>query len=281
MPSGYSPAEAAASTAWTPAAKPFRSVSVKWPRQEAMMLLPSMVYELLDQQKSYFKDLMDQQEKSFKACLQVFVDSTVSRVDNLVRDVAIMSRNVDDLKASLQFSQAEIDGLKISNAKCMEDGKTIAEGLLAFQTLSTDVTAKLDYLENQSRRSNVIIDGIPDVKSESWSDAEIKVKNVFTDHLKINPKLIEIERAHRVGKYDPTGRPRSIVAKLLRFKDKEEIFKRSKNLKGTNIYINEDYSESVRQKRKDLLPQLKAERQKGNIAYLKFDKLVVHPPRDT
>ena len=245
------------------------------------VITKSMVYELLDLQKSYFKDLMDQQEKSFKACLQVFVDSTVSRVDNLVRDVAIMSRNVDDLKASLQFSQAEIDGLKISNAKCMEDGKTIAEGLLAFQTLSTDVTAKLDYLENQSRRSNVIIDGIPDVKSESWSDAEIKVKNVFTNHLKIDPKLIEIERAHRVGKYDPTGRPRSIVAKLLRFKDKEEIFKRSKNLRGTNFYINEDFSESVRQKRKELLPQLKAERQKGNIAYLKFDKLVVHPPRDT
>ena len=250
------------------------------PTRSDDVITKSMVYELLDLQKSYFKDLMEQQEKSFKACLQVFVDSTVSRVDNLVRDVANMSRNVDDLKASLQFSQAEIDGLKINNAKCMEVGKTISEGLSASQTFTNDVSAKLDYLENQSRRSNVIIDGIPDVKSESWSDAEIKVKNVFTDHLKIDPKLIEIERAHRVGKYDPTGRPRSIVAKLLRFKDKEEIFKRSKNLKGTNIYINEDFSESVRQKRKDLLPQLKAERQKGNIAYLKFDKLVVHPPRD-
>ena len=240
----------------------------------------SMVYELLDLQKSYFKDLIEQQEKSFKACLQVFVDSTVSRVDNLVRDVANISRNMDDLKASLQFSQAELDGLKISNAKCVEVGKTISERLSASQTSSHDVTAKLDYLENQSRRSNVIIDGIPDAKSESWSDAEIKVKKLFTDHLNIDPKLIEIERAHRVGKYDPSGRPRSIVIKLLRFKDKEEIFNRAKNLKGTNFYINEDFSDNVRQIRKELLPQLKAERQKGNIAYLN-DKLVVHPPRHT
>lgn len=138
------------------------------------VITKSMVYELLDLQKSYFKDLMDQQEKSFKACLQIFVDSTVSRVDNLVRNVATMSRSVDDLKASLQFSQAELDSLKISTSKCMEAGKTISERLSASQTSIKDVSAKLDYLENQSRRNNMIIDGIPDVKSESWSDQSKK-----------------------------------------------------------------------------------------------------------
>ena len=168
------------------------------------VITKSMVYELLDLQKCYFKDL--KQENSFKACLQVFVDSTVSRVDNLVRDVTNMSRSVDDLKASLQFSQADLDGLKVSNAKCMEVAKTISERLSPSQTSTNDVSSKLDVLENQSRRSNVILDGIPDVESESWSDAEIKVKKLFTDHLKIDPKLIEIERAHHVGKYDPSGR---------------------------------------------------------------------------
>ena len=127
------------------------------------VITKSMVYELLDLQKSYFKDLLDQQEKSFKACLQVFVDSTVSRVDNLVKEVAIISKNVDDLKASLQFSQAELDSLKICNDKCIEDGKTISERLSASLTSINDMSTKLDYLDNQSRRNNVVIDGIPDV----------------------------------------------------------------------------------------------------------------------
>lgn len=102
---------------------------------------------------------------------------------------------------------------------------------------------------------------------------------MITKHLEIDSKLIKIERAYCVSKYNPTGSPRSIVAKLLRFKDKEEIFKCTKKLQGTSIFINEDFPEYIRQKRKELLPQLKAERQKGNIAYLKYDKLVIHPPR--
>lgn len=70
-----------------------------------------------------------------------------------------------------------------------------------------------------------------------------------------------------------------MVLKLLPFKDKEEILKRAKCLKVTNFFINEDFSESFRQKQKELLPQLKAKRLKGNIASLKYNKLVVHPPR--
>lgn len=95
-----------------------------------------------------------------------------------------MSRSIDDLKNSLQFSQAELDDLKITNAKCMEAGKILAEKQSATLTPTEEVLVKLDYLESQSRRSNVIIDSIPDVKTESWSDTEIKVKKLLTDNLK-------------------------------------------------------------------------------------------------
>ena len=78
-----------------------------------------------------------------------------------------------------------------------------------------------------------------------------------------------------MGRFEADGRPRTVVFKLLRFKDKEEILKRAKNLKGTNLYINEDYSDKVRQKRKELLPKLREARTQGKIAYLRFDQLVV------
>lgn len=94
---------------------------------------------------------------------------------------------------------------KNSKVKSTEKIKAISGGLSGYQTSVNDLSAKLDYLENQSRRSNVIIEGIPDTKMESWSDIKIEAKKSFTDHLKIDPKLIEIERAHCGGKYDPVG----------------------------------------------------------------------------
>lgn len=143
------------------------------------------------------------------------------------------------------------------------------------------IVQKYDYLENQSRRNNILIDGVPDNKQENWSQCEQKVREILKDKLKLDPLKIEIEHAHRNGKFQEDGRPRPIVTKLLRYKDKEVIMQRAKYLKGSNIFINEDFSEAVRQKRKDLLPEMRAARERGNVAFLRFDRLIVHPPRDT
>ena len=101
--------------------------------------------------------------------------------------------------------------------------------------------------------------------------------------MKIDPKLVEIERAHRTGKLltsEDVKRPRPMVVKLLRHKDKQTILSKAKILKGTSIYINEDYSDAVRQKRKELVPEMKAARARGDIAYLKYDRLIVHSRRE-
>lgn len=126
-----------------------------------------------------------------------------------------------------------------------------------------------------------IIDGIPDMPTESWDDTVVsqsKAKKLFADHLKMDPKLVETEQAHRTGKYTANGRPRPVIVKLLCYKDKEEILKQAKKLKGTNFFINEDFSERVRQRRKELLPQLGEAHKQGNFAFLKYDQLIVHPP---
>ena len=111
------------------------------------------------------------------------------------------------------------------------------------------VHEKLDYIEGQSRRNNVIIDGIKESEGEKWSDSEDKVRKLLSEKLQLDYHKLEVERAHRTGKPSNT-RPRPIVVKFLRYKDKQEVLSKAKALKGTNIYINEDFPEPVRQKRK-------------------------------
>ncbi len=114
---------------------------------------------------------------------------------------------------------------------------------------------------------------------ETWSETEEKVKKVLAEKLQIK-KDMEMERAHRTGK--PGGdRPRPIVVKFLRYKDTSTILQHTKNLKGTKIYINEDYADAVRRKRKELMPDLRAARERGDIAYLRHDKLIIHPRSST
>lgn len=236
-----------------------------------------LLHKLMDQQKASYKDLIEQQERSYRAFMQMILDSTNKRVDELMKEV-------QELRSSLQFSQNEVDELKQANNTSIIAFRTVSDEFALFKETQANLSDKSDYLDNQSRRNNILIDGIPDVITETWHESECKVKKILAEHLKMDPKLIEMERAHRTGKYLANGRPRSVVVKLLRFKDKTEILRQAKQLKGTNLFINEDYSEKVRQKRKELLPELRAARKQGNIAYLKYDQLIVHPashPRTT
>lgn len=56
--------------------------------------------------------------------------------------------------------------------------------------------------------------------------------------------------------------PRKIVARFLNNKDHEAVFKAKKKLHGTNLLVNEDYSDRVIKRRMELMPKLKEVRRK-------------------
>ena len=45
---------------------------------------------------------------------------------------------------------------------------------------------------------------------------------------------------------------------------------------GTNMFVNEDYSDRVIKRRTELMPKLKEARRKNQRAFLRFDKLVIY-----
>ena len=133
--------------------------------------------------------------------------------------------------------------------------------------------SRIDYLEDQSRRNNLRINGIPENDSENWEQTTKKVQDLFKNNLGIE-KTISIERAHRTGK-KVSSKTRTIVAKLHFYPDKDLILKNSKKLKGSSIYINEDLCENSRIKRTDQLEKLKQARAQGKIAYFSHTRLVI------
>ena len=84
---------------------------------------------------------------------------------------------------------------------------------------------------------------------------------------------VEIERAHRAGRKN-INNTRTTVCKLLRFKDKQNILRKAKRLKGTNIFINEDYYQDTVKYRKELWEKVKVLRSQGKIGYLNCRNIV-------
>ena len=71
------------------------------------------------------------------------------------------------------------------------------------------------------------------------------------DELGITEELY-IEQAHRVARNksnkeasDDLAKPRTVIAKLLNYKEKKEIMKRAFKLKDTGFYTRDDYSKET------------------------------------
>ena len=84
---------------------------------------------------------------------------------------------------------------------------------------------------------------------------------------------VAIEHAHRAGRKSGSN-PRTTVCKLIRFKDKQNILRKAKLLKGTNIFINEDYHQDTFEYRKELWEEVKVLQSQGKIAYLNYRSIV-------
>ncbi|KAK4884065.1 hypothetical protein RN001_000336 [Aquatica leii] len=86
---------------------------------------------------------------------------------------------------------------------------------------------------------------------------------------------IEVNEVVRLGNYS-TNRNRPILVKLSSFNRKRDILKAAKKLKGTKIYITEDFPKKIQEERKFLIEKMKEARQEGNRAYVVYNKLIIN-----
>ena len=101
---------------------------------------------------------------------------------------------------------------------------------------------------------------------------ETKIKNIFQEKLEIHDNII-IERAHKT-KGNTTrnntarkSQPRTIVGRLANFRN-------SHKLKGSSIFINEDFSKQITDLRKELWKEVKQLLSEGKIACLNYRTVV-------
>lgn len=194
---------------------------------------------------------------------------------NITNVITLFENRISKLETQLMQTERELtEHKKISAVQKTE----IADLNKKIEHLSTSIDLgslkeRVDDLEDRSRRNNLRFDGIAEDNNENWEQTTEKVSKLVKINLGISEK-VEIERAHRVGKKG-SANPRTIVAKFLRFPDREKILKSSNKLKGSSLGINEDLCEASVKKRKDLLPQLKQARSAGKIAYFSHTKLII------
>ena len=138
---------------------------------------------------------------------------------------------------------------------------------------------KLIELEDRSCQNKLLVDGLEETPNETCDICEKKVHNIVKKKLGIIAE-IEFDRCHRTGKYKRNqSKPRAIVFRLLRFKDKEKDLQNSKNLKDPGTFIYEDFFKATMELQKSLWEEVLEHCHQNKIAYPNYRLVVARDRR--
>ena len=179
----------------------------------------------------------------------------IEKITNIENSMAFISNEFDKFRNEITNIQEEVCLVKEENRRLVVEIENIKESIIENKS--------------QSMRNNLLLHGIKESRDENCEET---VRNFIQNQLNIDTKDIEIERSHRIGRFQK-DKQRPIVSRFLRFKDKETIKKSSFKLKGSPFGLSDQYPKEINERRTLLRAVEKHEKSQGRPAFLQVDKL--------
>ena len=167
----------------------------------------------------------------------------LSKLDVIHAEVCGIRETVDGLRDSLASTQQQLSEAceEIDSLKCKQheiDRLTSEVSYLRVKTAHLE--KKIDDQNEYSRRENLIIKGFPESKDENCLE---KVNDIFR---KLDVGPFQLHRFHRLGKFTKLApKPRPMIVRFVCYQDKLSVLKKRTQLKGTNIFLQDDIDPEV------------------------------------
>ena len=186
--------------------------------------------------RNIFKEEFEKQEKNIGNLISANFKITMEEIKKSQDEIKNLGKEICDLRSSLEFTE---NVLEEKVKKLEERCENMETELQEFHNNQIDpdyIYNKLVDLEDRSRRCNLRIDGVTEKKGETWEQCEEEIQNIFKENLGL--ENINIERAHRSKGKTSSNKPRTIVCKLLSYKQKKEVLKNAKKLNSESRIVS-------------------------------------------
>ena len=203
------------------------------------------------------------------------LEQVLEKFENLKRYVKAVDEKVSNLPA-------KVDRLEVFKNKTEKKIEELEDGLDFANTERESFKEKFDklkceinqlrdeklYMEVYQRRENLRFFGIKEEAGMEEDAREVLVGFLKTELGMENADQIEFQRVHRVGKrVSSSGKPRQIIARFLKYPQREEVMSNARKLKGKNFGISPDLPSEILERRKKKMKQFKQAKKDGKTAF--------------
>uniref|UniRef100_H3A8P9 L1 transposable element RRM domain-containing protein n=1 Tax=Latimeria chalumnae TaxID=7897 RepID=H3A8P9_LATCH len=194
------------------------------------------------------------------------ISSLMTLMQGVAADVASIRTDVADIQGNLESlgQRVFIQSRKLEGVTDVHEARLnkVEEELVHQTRYAGELWDRVRGLENRSSRNNVRVLGIPEGVEGNGVSGPTLLLSILQDCLPLGAvDSTEVERAHRTlgPRPPPDQHPRPIIARLLRFQDRECILRLARETgelhwQGGKIMIFPDMSRELAAQRKLFTP---------------------------
>lgn len=188
--------------------------------------------------------------------LTVLINSSLKQSNETLQAVNSLKGKVNDISTQLSGMQ---DNLSDAQSR-----------ILKLEKENEELHTMLDKLDNNSRKNNIIVFGLPEVDGNDNPAADFASFAINKLEIDISPNVLS--NAYRIGK---NHGHRPLFVQFSQYKFKNQVMQNVSKLKGTKISISDDLTPSARAHKKIILKCSNEAKSAGHEVKIKNNYLLV------
>lgn len=193
------------------------------------------------------------------------MDELKEMFKQIQKDMAEQRHDMDKMQENI------LEQIQQINVSISEKFNCIQSKTLELENRLEEQQNLIDKLDQQLRRKNIVFFGVPETE-RSYKELEKIILSIINNNMDLSYGDIHIESVRRMGKRGSTVRPVSVTMSTQG--QKIELLKNKHKLSETTIYIKEEFSQKILQKRKELQEEIRNRREQGEKVALRYDKII-------
>ena len=195
------------------------------------------------------------------------------KIATLINDVTKLSTSVSELEDKQDTTATNSESVPATEYQVLQNKISDLERKLEEQSETIKqqgetTSKKLEKLETHGRKLNLVFENVPEKPGENCKH---EIERIIRGQMRLHVND-PIDIAHRLEKTDHR-KPAGIIARFKTVSEKSRILQNSSLLRGTNIYVRNDYPTAVTQRRSYLAKVLNDAKRQDRNARLVQDRL--------
>lgn len=174
-------------------------------------------------------------------------------------------KKIDELKAMMMIMMGELREIRKAQERYSEEMSALKTENENLKGRVEKLEARVEISERSKRKKNIVIKGL-EIRREVKDEVACLLQKIGADHAEVvSTRKVERRKGGSI-----------VIAEMRDWEAKREVMRSKNKLKGSQVYIDDDYTDEEWKVQSRLIGMAREERKKGGRAVVGYNKVTIN-----